>query len=146
MKLIVLAVALLVATVVTTAAQFPAQFEKTQWDAVYTLEQARRGEPLYNEHCAPCHAQDMTGGETAPPLAGGVFAANWTELTLGDIFERIRISMPANNPAALTRAQKADVLAYMLYRGGYPTGDMELPQQTEFLKAIGFLAQKPAAK
>jgi mono/diheme cytochrome c family protein len=146
MKPIVLAGALFVASVAVSAAQFPAQFEKTQWDAVYTLEQARRGEPLYNEHCASCHAHDMTGGETAPPLAGGVFAANWTELTLGDIFERIRISMPANNPGALTRAQKADVLAYMLYRGGYPTGEMELPQQTEFLKAIGFLAQKPAGK
>jgi mono/diheme cytochrome c family protein len=145
MKLIVPALVLLAATV-AAAAQFPAQFEKTQWDAVYTLDQARRGEPLYNEHCAPCHAHDMTGGETAPPLAGGVFAANWTELTLGDIFERIRISMPANNPSALTRAQKADVLAYMLYRGGYPTGEMELPQQTEFLKAIGFLAQKPSPK
>jgi len=118
----------------------------SQWDGVYSLDQAKRGDPLYSENCAACHAPDLTGGELAPPLTGGDFAANWDGLTLGDIFERIRISMPQNNPGALTRAQKSDVLAFILYKGSYPAGPTELPSQTEVLKTISFLATKPDAK
>ena len=120
-----------------------AQTAKSQWDGVYSLEQARRGEPLFVQHCAACHGSDLTGGEMAPPLAGGEFSANWNELTLGDLFERIRISMPQNDPNALSRAQKTDILAYMLFKGSYPAGQADLPTQTEVLKTIGFLAVKP---
>ena len=83
---------------------------KSQWDGVYSLEQAKRGEPLYLDNCAACHGSDLTGGEMAPSLIGFEFSANWDGLTRGDIFERIRISMPQNDPSALTRAQKIDVL------------------------------------
>jgi len=33
-----------------------------------------------------------------PPLSGAQFLANWNGLTVGDLFERIRKSMPANDP------------------------------------------------
>jgi len=130
---------------VTTGARRASAAEPmpSQWDGVYSLDQAKRGDPLYAENCAACHAPDLTGGELAPPLTGADFAANWDGLTLGDIFERIRISMPQNNPGALTRAQKTDVLAFILYKGSYPSGPTELPSQTEVLKTIGFLAAKP---
>jgi S-disulfanyl-L-cysteine oxidoreductase SoxD len=115
---------------------------KSQWDGVYSLEQAKRGEHLYSENCAACHGSDLNGGEMAPALIGGEFSANWDGLTLGDLFERIRISMPQNDPSALTRAQKIDVLGFILYKGGYPAGQTELPSQTEVLKTISFLATK----
>ena len=118
----------------------------SQWDGVYSLEQAKRGEPLYSENCAACHGSDLAGGEMAPALIGFEFSANWDGLTLGDIFERIRISMPQNDPSALTRAQKIDVLAFILSQGRYPAGQTELPSQTEVLKTISFLATKPDAK
>ena len=79
-------------------------------------------------------------------MIGGDFAANWDGLTLGDIFERIRITMPQTNPGALTRAQKIDVLAFILNRGNFPAGETELPSQTEVLKTISFLATKPDTK
>ena len=119
---------------------------QSQWDGVYSLEQAKRGDPFYADNCAACHGPDLTGGELAPALIGGDFAANWDGLTLGDIFERIRISMPQNDPSALTRAQKSDVLGFILYKGGYPAGYTELPSQTEVLKTISFLAAKPDSK
>jgi len=119
---------------------------KSQWDGVYSLEQAKRGDPFYADNCAACHGPDLTGGELAPALIGGDFAANWDGLTLGDIFERIRITMPQNNPGALTRAQKIDVLAFILYKGTYPAGETELPSQTEVLRTISFLATKPDTK
>jgi hypothetical protein len=88
----------------------------------------------------------LSGGELAPPLTGGDFAANWDGLTLGDIFERIRVTMPQNNPGALTRAQKIDVLGFILYKGNYPAGETELPSQTEVLKTISFVATRPDTK
>ena len=116
---------------------------QSQWDRVYSLPQAKRGETLYVQNCAACHAVDLTGGEIAPALTGGEFAATWNELTLGDLFERIRVSMPQNDPTSLSRAQKADILAYVLFKGSYPDGEAELPSQTEVLRTISFLAMKP---
>ena len=54
--------------------------QKTQWDGVYTEDQAKRGEPLYAEKCSSCHGPDMNGGEMAPGLTGGEFQANWNDL------------------------------------------------------------------
>ena len=120
-----------------------AQKPKSQWDGVYTAEQGKRGESAYQDKCASCHGPDLSGGEMAPALTGGDFAANWNDLSLGDLFERMRISMPQNNPGSLSRAENADVLAYILVKGGYPTGATELPGQTEVLNEIKFLAMKP---
>ena len=117
--------------------------QKSQWDGVYTEEQAERGEPLYAEKCSSCHGPDMNGGEMAPGLTGGEFQANWNDLTLGDLFERMRISMPQNNPGSLSRQQNADILAAMMRKGNYPAGKTELPTQTEMLNMYKFMAAKP---
>lgn len=117
--------------------------QKTQWDGVFTEDQAKRGEPLYAEKCSSCHGPDMNGGEMAPGLTGGEFQANWNDLTLGDLFERMRISMPQNNPGSLSRQQNADILAAILKKGNYPAGKAELPTQTEMLNMYKFSSQKP---
>jgi mono/diheme cytochrome c family protein len=116
---------------------------KSQWDGVYTAEQAKRGAPLYAEHCASCHGGELGGGEMAPALLGGEFTANWNDLSVGDLFERMRISMPQNNPGSLSRPQNADILAFILQKGNYPPGKEELPSVTEQLNQIKFLATKP---
>jgi mono/diheme cytochrome c family protein len=103
---------------------------------VYTSDQATRGSALYAGTCASCHGTALTGGESAPPLAGGDFLSNWNGLTVGDLFERIRVSMPANRPGSLKREEDADVLAYMLSMNQFPPGKTELDHQTEALKQI----------
>ena len=130
-----------VAQVLGGAAQDPAK--RSVWDGVYTTEQAKRGETLYGQSCASCHGTTLEGGEMAPPLAGGQFNSNWNGLSLGDLFERTRISMPQNNPGSLSRAQYADVLAYMLSAGSFPAGKVELPREVEILRQIAF---DPAAR
>lgn len=120
-----------------------AEQAQSQWDGVYTAEQAKRGEALYAEKCSSCHGPEMAGGEMAPGLAGGEFTANWNDLSVGDLFERIRISMPQNNPGSLSRQQNADVLAFMFAKGSYPAGKADLATQTEVLNTIKFLATKP---
>ena len=121
-----------------------AQAPKSQWDGIYTDAQAKRGEATYTEFCATCHGGDLSGGEMAPSLVGGEFASNWNDLSLGELFERMRISMPQNAPGSLSRQQDADILAFMLSKAGVPAGQTELPTQAEVLNAIKFIAQKPA--
>ncbi|MGB9467371.1 MAG: cytochrome c [Candidatus Acidiferrum sp.] len=128
-------------------AQEPAAGEsRSVWDGVYTEEQAKRGEALYQKECKGCHGDTLAGGESAPPLTGGAFLSNWNGLTLGDLFERVRKTMPQNAPGKLNRQQNADILAFTLSVNKFPAGKTELSRQTEFLKEIRFEAVKPEPK
>jgi len=109
---------------------------KSVWEGVYTEEQAKRGGPLYSENCASCHGPELMGGEMAPPLATGDFLSGWDGLTLGDLFERMRISMPQNAPGSLSGQQNADILAFIL-------GANKFSNQAMVLKTIKFEAKKP---
>jgi cytochrome c len=120
-----------------------AEPSRSVWDGIYTEEQAKRGDPLYSQKCASCHGPDLTGGELAPALTGAEFTSNWSGLSVGDLFERIRISMPQDNPGSLSRQQIADILAFVLSKGGFPAGTTELPREGEVLKQIRFEATKP---
>ena len=119
---------------------------RSVWDGVYTEQQAKRGVALYGQECAKCHGESLTGADEAPPLAGGAFIANWDSLTVGDLFERIRISMPADRPGKLNREQIADILSYVLSFNRFPAGKTELERQTEVLKEIRIESVKPDQK
>ena len=119
---------------------------RSVWDGVYTEEQAKRGETVYKKECGSCHGEMLTGGESAPPLTGGAFQANWNGLTLGDLFDRIRKTMPQSKPGSLTRQQDSDVLAFMLSINKFPAGKTELYRQSEMLKEIRFETKKPTEK
>lgn len=125
---------------VEAAAQAPS---RSTWDGVYSAEQADRGGQLYMGTCAHCHGPRMGGIDAAPALTGGRFAANWNGVTLGDMVERIRVSMPLNDPGSLSRQQVADVLAYILRANGFPPGTKALPRQTAFLRMIAYEAYRP---
>jgi quinoprotein glucose dehydrogenase len=116
---------------------------KSIWDGVFSDAQAARGKALYSENCASCHGGELTGGEMAPPLAGGEFMAGWDGLTIGDLFERVRISMPQNAPGSLSGQQNADILAFMFSANKFPAGADELPKEAGILKQIKFEVKKP---
>lgn len=120
----------------------PASRPRSVWDGVYTAEQEKRGDDLYHQKCASCHGDKMTGGESAPPLTGGEFLSNWNGLTLDVLFERIRLTMPSNNPSSVSRSSKTDILAYMLSMNGFPPGETELQPKPELLKEILIEAKK----
>jgi mono/diheme cytochrome c family protein len=119
------------------------QSAASDWDGLYTEEQAGRGQALYGKECASCHGTSLSGGETAPPLTGSAFMANWSGLSVGDLFERIRVSMPEGRPGTLSRQQNSDILAYVLSVNQFPAGKTELAKDTDRLKQIRFLAEKP---
>ena len=124
------------ATLLIAVAIAAAQTTRSVWDGVYTADQSKRGAAVYAKECASCHGAELTGGESAPPLTGGAFLSNWNGLTVGDLFERIRQSMPLDDPGRLSRQQDADVLAFILNANEYPAGKAELDKQTEVLKLI----------
>jgi mono/diheme cytochrome c family protein len=127
-------------------AQEPPSSERSVWDGVYTEEQAKRGEALYEKQCSACHGDKLAGRESAPPLTGGAFLSNWNGLPLSDLFERVRRTMPQNSPGKLSRQQNADILAYVLSFNKFPAGKTELHRQAEMLKEIRFESAKPETK
>ena len=119
----------------TLRAQQPAVARTTN-DGIFTEEQAKRGGTLYEQQCATCHGPTLAGIEMAPPLAGPEFNANWSNATVDDLFERIRVSMPQDKPGTLSRQQSADVVAFVLSVNTSPAGQAELPREADALKII----------
>jgi S-disulfanyl-L-cysteine oxidoreductase SoxD len=120
--------------------------EPSVWDGVYTVEQARRGETAYLTACASCHGTALEGGDMTPALVGGGFTSNWNDLTVGDLFERIRTTMPLDKPGQLSRQQNADVIAFMLKANAWPAGTTELAADPPALKQIRIVAVKPSSQ
>jgi mono/diheme cytochrome c family protein len=119
----------------TMYAQGPAAPATTN-DAVFTDAQAKRGEELYQQQCSSCHDAQLTGSGTAPALTGADFNANWKDETLATFSDRIRTTMPADNPGSLNRQQASDIVAFILGFNKYPAGQSELTSDAEALKAI----------
>jgi S-disulfanyl-L-cysteine oxidoreductase SoxD len=119
------------------------QQARTTWSGIYTDGQAKRGQAVYEQQCSSCHLPDLTGADQAPGLVGPDFNNQWNDMSIHDLFERTRISMPADKPGTMKPEQVADVLAFMLSKGGFPAGDAELPAQPDALRSIKFLAVRP---
>jgi len=117
--------------------------QRSVWDGVYTEEQAKRGEVAFVQACSNCHGRTLEGADMTPALTGGAFMANWDGLTVGDLFDRIRISMPADRPGSLSRQENVDVVAFILRFNQFPSGKEELPREIQTLKTIAIKAQRP---
>ena len=115
------------------------------WEGAYSDAQATRGQGLYGQECGTCHGQTLAGGEAAPPLVGTDFLKAWTGLALGELFERIRTTMPQDSPGRLSRQQVADILAHILKVNEFPAGEKELSRDAAALAQI-LIDDKPAAK
>jgi mono/diheme cytochrome c family protein len=140
---------LLGAAAVTVAATFSVVLHaqqaavKSVWDGIYTKEQAQRGQAAYKQSCASCHGEALDGIEMAPALAGGEFVDQWAGQTMGDLFERIRATMPRDKPGRLSRDVNADITAYILSFNQFPAGATELSGDTQVLRQIRIDAAKP---
>ena len=114
----------------------PGAQAKSVWDGVFTAEQSERGAAAFKTSCSECHGNDLAGDGFAPALTGSDFMGNWNDLSVGDLFERIRVSMPPSGPGAVSPAQKADIVAHILNQSKFPAGTTELEPKTEVLKGI----------
>jgi mono/diheme cytochrome c family protein len=98
--------------------------------AVYTSDQAARGEALYVQACGTCHGPRE--------FAGRLFETKWAGQPVEKFFSFIREKMPDDNPGGLTAQQYSDALAHVLSLNGFPAGNVELQPDLEALKSIQF--------
>jgi len=120
-----------------------AQSSSSVWDGVYTSAQAARGAIVFDTECAACHGPSGSGGGMAPQLVGAAFSANYDGLTVADLFDRNRTTMPPGNEGMLKVQELVDVTAFMLKINGFPAGEKELSSQAMMLKSIEYVAMPP---
>jgi len=106
------------------------------WDGVYSDGQAERGAALYQTACSSCHGDKLQGKGQTPALVGSDFVMNWSGMPLGDLFDKIQTSMPADKPGTLSREQNASLVAYLLSANKFPSGKAELSSDAERLRQI----------
>jgi len=108
------------------------------WDGIYSSDQAAKGAVAYTANCASCHGPKMQGKGQTPPLEGNEFLSNWTGMTVGDLFDKIQTSMPADRPGQVNAA----ILAYIFQSNKFPSGEHELGTDSEALGRIHIDAAK----
>ena len=136
---IVLGAAFHAAFTATSLAQ--GQANRTIWSGVFSAEQAKRGEASANRNCAKCHSADLAGGQDGPALVGADVLQAWNGMTVGDLFDRVKTTMPADAPRSLSPQETADVVAYILSVNKCPAGEKELPSEPEALGQIRITSQ-----
>jgi mono/diheme cytochrome c family protein len=115
---------------------------KSLSDGVYTDEQHRRGQSLGKTSCVSCHGEGLAGGDVGPALQGADFLAAWSGRSLGELFEKIQTSMPADAVGTLKPQQSADLVAHILKLNDFPAGSSELGPDMAALNEIKIRAQK----
>jgi len=112
-------------------------------EGLYSAAQAARGKELYQQFCAACHGARLQGTPAAP-LTGEAFRGRWEDgrHTLDDLYYIIRSLMPNNAPGSLSKAQYADVVAFILQVNHYPAGEHELVPQAAAMKGVTLEPQK----
>ena len=90
----------------------------------------------YREHCASCHASDLTGG-AGPALSGFAFADRWVGKDAA-LYELISKAMPLDAPGTLSAADNRSITDYIL-----KFNKLEDAQEDDAKSST--LAQAPAA-
>jgi len=86
----------------------------------YTPAQAVRGKAIFGAHCAICHGDDMDGKDEAPSLTGPRFDSHWRNRP-ADLYTKVKLSMPQDDPGSLTVEQATDVVAAILQANKVPS-------------------------
>ena len=110
-------------------------------DGLYSDAQAARGAEEYSARCASCHAADLRGNSNSPSLIGLSFMFIWEGKTLGELFNKMSAEMPTDNPGGLSQQSYAAILAYILQKNEFPSGDTELPSNSAALDNIVITSQ-----
>jgi len=116
---------------------------RTVKEGVYTNEQATRGQAIFKDRCSACHGATLGGG-LGPPLVGDYFIGDFDKAPLSDLVNKIKSTMPANDPGQLTPQQTADIVAYILQVNKFPAGRTELDADEAVQKQIAWPVGNPA--
>src|SRR5438046_1896832 len=104
---------------------------------VFSAEQAKNGERVYQAQCATCHGADLHSTEPeAPDLTDGAFKFAWQGKTIADRFETIRSTMPLGQPRSLDDQTYLDIVTYILQFNGIPSANQKLAPDIRALEQI----------
>ena len=78
-----------------------------------SAQDGTRGKTLYGQQCASCHGPALEG-RSGPPLAGGDFRSRWPA---ADLRDKIKNTMPQDNPGKLTVSEATDLAAFIQQAG-----------------------------
>ena len=124
--------------------------------ASYSKAQADRGKVVYGQYCSTCHLESLKGNCTenlssatyvcgatgsAPPLVGASFMKRF--YSVGDLYSRVRWTMPAPGENTLSTQDNLAVVAYLLQANGVPAGAQEL-RAGNALKTMTLESKAPA--
>lgn len=120
-------------------AQSPGQ-SSSESQATYSKSQADRGKALYGQYCSTCHLESLKGNcpaedlssttyvcgaaGSAPPLVGAPFMQRF--YSVGDLYSRVKWTMPADRQNSLSTQDYVSVVAYLLQGNGVPAGAQDL--------------------
>ena len=145
------ATAMLVLALIVSAATAVARAAQSAPEGFYGEEQARRGKTQVASSCAACHTAAAAGQASRAangpdrvtlPLVGSDVIRKWR--TVGDLFSKVRRTMPANNANGLSDDAYLDIVAYMLHVNGLRAGKSLTPQVNSLHKLV--LAKPGAGK
>ena len=106
--------------------------------ALYSANQAIRGEGFFRETCLACHESSE--------FRGSAFERQWSGQTVRDLYASIAYSMPEDNPGGLPAQTYTDIIAYVLELNGYPSGTTELTPDRNVMKAFELWPEDQAAR
>ena len=121
----------------------PREPARTVWDSVYTDSQAVSGDTLYKQNCVKCHGPTLAGVDDGSPLTGAAFLSDWDGKTVRDLTDRVRTSMPPDNPKSIPRATVTTIVTYLLAQNHFPAGHRILVDDPDSLSDIKILTSKP---
>jgi mono/diheme cytochrome c family protein len=93
--------------------------------ALFTAQQVGGGEAVFQQYCASCHGSELQGG-AGPSLVSQKFLGSGPATTLGSLFTFMSTQMPMGMPGKLSSSQYENVMAFILTKNGYPTGNRML--------------------
>jgi quinoprotein glucose dehydrogenase len=110
---------------------------KSTMQGAYSETQASTGGDVFRLNCTSCHNSSI--------LTGKSFQLAWAGRTAFDLYERMRTTMPLDDPGRLSPQEYADIVAYLFKINGYPAGSAVLPPDRERLKQLRIDAKAEAA-
>ena len=129
MKLVILALATLVAPALAAPSFEADTADSTIWDGVYTQAQAQRGAGHFETFCSSCHRAGFRGSG---------FINRWREDKLASLYTFIRNNMPVGNPGVASPSEYIDIVAWILSTNEIPAGSQDLtPAAASAIQVVG---------
>lgn len=75
---------------------------------------ARQGKASFSESCGTCHGEDLKGRGASPALIGASFLTRWKSAPVGDLFDKIRTTMPQASPGSLNAETYQNITTFLL--------------------------------